>query len=167
MLPQGDDRTVLPEKEMKRHRSARPATTVRTGEKPKCLLLAESEFFPTAIMKVLKGRLIYSYEHAWALLLQRCFWSTTTMFWKSLSCVASPLLVFAGELLMVLGSWVHVLSQLVVAGLSLGELTVQKWRWQQALMFGGAVLLGSKLSRSPLFCQRSRCQKMREKPNII
>lgn len=166
MLPQGDDRTVLPEKEMKRHGSARPDITVRTGEKPKCLLLAESEFFPTAIMKVLKGRLIYSYEHAWALSLQKCFWSTT-MFLKSLSCVASPLSVFAGELLMVLGSWVHVLSQLAVAGLSLGELTVQKWRWQQALMLGGAVLLVSKLSRNPVFCQRLRCQKMMEKPNII
>lgn len=78
------------------------------------------------------------------------------MFWKNVSCVAAPLLVFAGELLVVLGSWVHVLSQLAVAGLSLRELMVQKCGQQQVLMLGGAAPLVSKLYRSQVFCQMLR-----------
>lgn len=56
--PVFDVRIVLPEKNIKRHWSTRPAITVRTGETPKHLLLKELEFVPTALMKILKRMLI-------------------------------------------------------------------------------------------------------------
>lgn len=56
--PVCDVRAVLPEKNIKRHWSSRPAFIVRTGTTPKHLLLKELEFFPAALEKILKRMLI-------------------------------------------------------------------------------------------------------------
>lgn len=136
------------QRKIKRHWSARPTITVRTGEKPKNLLLAELEFVPTAIMKVLKGRLITPMST-----LGHCHFrgvsgvpASHTVLEKHFLCRCT-LSVLAGEYLMVPDGQVHVLSQLRVAGLSPGVSVSQKWRGQQALMRRRAVLLGSELSR--------------------
>ena len=129
---------------------------MRTEEKPKNLLLAESEFVPTAIMKILKGRLITAMST-----LGHCHFrgvsgvpTSHAVLEKYFLCHCT-LSVLAEELLTVPGGWVTVvtacvLSQLAVAGLSPGESVAQKWRGQQALMLRGAVLLGSELSRRAL-----------------
>lgn len=125
--------------------------------------MAELEFVPTAIMKILKGRLITA-MHTLGLFHFRGVsgvLASHTVLEKCFQCCCT-LLVLAEELLVVLGGWVHVLSQLAVARLSPRKSVAQKWGEQCSW-----ALSSQEGLFSPAPWQRLRSWKMREKQNIM
>lgn len=153
---QGDNRTALLEKEIKRHWSVRLAIIMRTREntKPYCIFSQTGwiRVCPHSHNEVFEKKGNYSYslrtvtseaflEHHPATLCKL----SHILFWRTAHCVAVPHQCLQESSWQCWAGWIHLVTHFTAAWLSPRSLVAQKWRGWQAVRLERVVLPGSAL----------------------